>query len=410
MNIDLENKYKLSLDNIDKLIEEKNRIGADYFILLAERSGSSPQFEGAYILINSETSDFIGTVGGGLIEYRVISLTKELAKYSLSAEVLYTLSNQKASDLGMVCGGKNLLYIMPTDNSGLFNKQAFAVDCGELNDRDYIINSIKFLDRSRQIVDLSTKDKEQSTKIYSEYSKDASQLFIYREGPSFVDTKSFTESLTDEEINKITHLNKSENMILGEKKVFVYLAENEPRVFLAGGGHVSRAVSKLLGDLGWNHTVLEDRADMLKQEFFSDKANLVLTDLTKLPSSLVFTENDYICIMTRGHAYDYTVLKQVIRTNARYIGVMGSKRKLLKVRAQLAEDGFTDEEINSIYSPIGLDIDAVSLVEIAISIVAELIAVHRKKIYKNDSSNVENRTFGSSLKSCVGAKLPINRK
>ena len=159
---------------------------------------------------------------------RAICLAKDLAKYSLSAEILYTLNNQKASDLGMVCGGRNLLYILPIEGSVLFEKAASCSETeaestqskasnstAEINfsERDYIVNSLKFFDRSKVVKELSEKEEEQASAIYEEYGKDASQLVIYKEGPRFVKAEELVDNLSDEDIKQIVSLNKSENLL-----------------------------------------------------------------------------------------------------------------------------------------------------------------------------------------------------
>ncbi len=427
---ELRRKCESACRNIENLIEARKKLNANYFILLSERSGSTPQFEGAYILINTETGEFIGTVGGGLIEYKCISMAKDLAQENLSARVLYTLNNKEASDLGMVCGGRNLIYILPCNK----NEELFRlpdINLSQLGDDEleklYVENLLKYINTTLACECLDKGETYKS--IYDKYSSDASKLELYKDGPHFANV--FDSSLEEEDLreapreenisdisigskeaplkelrDELVELNKSCNVEILSKKVFVFMAETEPRVIIAGGGHVSRAVSSLLGQLGWNHIILEDRDEILKEEFFSPLAALWKVDLENLPDELCLGDNDYVCIMTRGHMHDYIVLKQVLRKGARYIGVMGSKRKLTTVRSKLAEDGFTDSEINSIYSPIGLDISAVSLMEIAISVVAEIIAVHRKQIHINENE----KTYGRGLKDSVGIHLPIRKK
>lgn len=112
---------------------------------------------------------------------------------------------------------------------------------------------------------------------------------------------------------------------------------------------------------------------------FSHAYKCIVGDFEQIDNYIDVQTEDYICIMTRGHLSDYAVQKQILKTPASYIGVMGSRRKTLTLREKLLADGFTEAEIDRCKSPIGLSIHAETPAEIAISIAGELIALRAKR-------------------------------
>ena len=151
--------------------------------------------------------------------------------------------------------------------------------------------------------------------------------------------------------------------------------EEETRVFLFGGGHVARALSKALALAEFSVEVWDDRPGMATGDFFPDAA---ACRCGPYPGALeilpVMTEEDFVVVMTHGHQADFEVLSQVLRTPVKYIGCIGSKGKAAAVRERLSAAGFTEEDIRRIHSPIGLPIGGKSPGEIAISVAAQLIA------------------------------------
>lgn len=148
------------------------------------------------------------------------------------------------------------------------------------------------------------------------------------------------------------------------------------RVWVFGAGHVAQALVPLLDRLDFRCVVLDDRAEYASTEHFPAAEFVHTVDLEQL--SLNMSETDAACIMTRGHQSDYAVLRQVLHTNAGYIGLMGSSRKVAEIEARLRKEGFSREQIERVHMPIGTDISADTLMEIAVSIAGELI-LHRAR-------------------------------
>lgn len=150
----------------------------------------------------------------------------------------------------------------------------------------------------------------------------------------------------------------------------------KPTILIFGAGHVGKAIAPLTNFLGYTTIVIDDRPDFANRERFPDADELVvLDDFQDAFSSIQTDENSYIIIVTRGHTADYDVLKQALKNPHGYIGMIGSKNKVLEIYRMLLADGFSQEQLDRVYSPIGLPIHAETPEEIAVSIVAELIQV-----------------------------------
>ncbi len=151
--------------------------------------------------------------------------------------------------------------------------------------------------------------------------------------------------------------------------------KHQSRVIIFGGGHVSKETVPLLTKIGFNCTVYDDRAEFADKKSFPDAKELICDSYEDILSRVDIGPEDYVIIMTRGHQYDYEIQKQVLKTKARFIGVIGSRAKLDTIAAKLREDGFSDDDIGRFYAPLGLQIAAETPEEIAVSIAAELILV-----------------------------------
>jgi xanthine dehydrogenase accessory factor len=162
----------------------------------------------------------------------------------------------------------------------------------------------------------------------------------------------------------------------GTVEVFVEPILPQPTLYLFGGGHVSMAVAKAAEQAGFAICVIDDREAFANRERFP-MAREVFTTYENALEEISPNASSYLVIVTRGHKEDMRVLAWAVRTNARYIGMIGSKRKVISVYKALEKEGHRAEEFARVYAPMGLQIGALSPEEIAVSIVAELIAVRR---------------------------------
>src|SRR5437764_2552324 len=162
----------------------------------------------------------------------------------------------------------------------------------------------------------------------------------------------------------------------GTLEVFVEPILPQPVVYLFGGGHVSTAVAKAAHAAGFGIAVVDDREAFANKERFP-MAHEIHISYEEAFDKIQPNASSYLIVVTRGHRDDMRVLAWAVRTAARYIGMIGSKRKVLSVYQALEKEGYAPEEFARVYAPMGLDIGALSPEEIAISISAEMVAVRR---------------------------------
>src|ERR1700739_4869399 len=162
----------------------------------------------------------------------------------------------------------------------------------------------------------------------------------------------------------------------GTVEVFVEPILPQPTLYLFGGGHVSMAVAKAAEQAGFAICVIDDREAFANRERFP-MAGDVFTTYENAFEKICPNASSYLVIVTRGHKEDMRVLAWAVRTDARYVGMIGSKRKVMSVYKALEKEGYKPEEFERVYAPMGLDIGALSPEEIAVSIAAELVAIRR---------------------------------
>src|ERR1700747_3682440 len=162
----------------------------------------------------------------------------------------------------------------------------------------------------------------------------------------------------------------------GTLEIFVEPILPQPMVYVFGGGHVSMAMAKAASAAGFAIGVVDDREAFANLPRFP-MAQEVFTSYEQAFQKIQPNASTYLVIVTRGHKEDMRVLAWAVRTQARYVGMIGSKRKVLSVYKALQKEGYRMDEFERIYAPMGLDIGALSPEEIAVSTVAELVAVRR---------------------------------
>jgi xanthine dehydrogenase accessory factor len=162
----------------------------------------------------------------------------------------------------------------------------------------------------------------------------------------------------------------------GTVEIFVEPILPQPIVYLFGGGHVSTAVAKAAHAVGFGVAVIDDREAFANAQRFP-MAQEIYTNYQDAFDKLRPNSSSYLVIVTRGHKEDMRVLAWAVRTQARYVGMIGSKRKVLSVYKALEKEGYRMEEFERVFAPMGLDIGALSPEEIAVSVVGELVAVRR---------------------------------
>jgi xanthine dehydrogenase accessory factor len=163
----------------------------------------------------------------------------------------------------------------------------------------------------------------------------------------------------------------------GQLDVFVEPVLPVPRAFIFGAGHISKSLAKVANLAGFGTVVVDNREAFANRERFPDADQVHAQEYEDVFPQLGINETSYLIIVTRGHRDDMRVLNLAIATPARYIAMIGSKRKVLNVIRELEKEGVAREAFERIHAPMGLDIGAISPEEIAISVAAEMIAVRR---------------------------------
>lgn len=157
-------------------------------------------------------------------------------------------------------------------------------------------------------------------------------------------------------------------------RVVVELIRDKLHLVIFGAGHVGQSVALMSALLGYRVTVVDDRVEFASRKRLPDPAiNLLVSDYSTASGKLDLTSNTAVVIVTRGHQYDEVCLRSVLRSETRYVGMIGSKRRVLAVFDRLNREGFTRDELARVHAPIGLPIGARSPQEIAVSILAEII-------------------------------------
>lgn len=151
----------------------------------------------------------------------------------------------------------------------------------------------------------------------------------------------------------------------------------EPHLVLVGAGHVAQATSELAARSGWQVSIVDDRPDFANEGRFPEASEITVCEFDELGAAVRVGAASAVISMTRGHAEDLVVLRWALSTPARYVGVLGSRAKRARFLDQLEQEGVPRARLEEVHMPVGLQIGAESVPEIALSICAELVALRR---------------------------------
>lgn len=300
-------------------------------------SGATPRGAGARMLVG-HSGRICGTIGGGAVEYRAIQVAGTVLEEKASVTRDFCLNKEDVQNLGMICGGAVdvFFHFIPSRDEHVLAmtekaEQCFADGC-----------DLWF------ITDVCTGKNM--------------GLYTVNEGFWGIDAP--------EGLPLTRHPERFNNL-------FVEQINSRGKVYVFGGGHVAQELVPVLSHVGFRCVVMDDREEFTKKELFPTAEQIVLGDMRRIGDYLAITSEDYVCVMTRGHAYDTVVQAQILKCHPCYCGVIGSIHKAAGVRKALKEDfGLTEEELDLVTTPIGLDIKGETPAEIAISICAQMI-LHR---------------------------------
>lgn len=327
---------------------------------ILEKTGSAPRSEGAKMLIKQDLS-IDGTIGGGLVEALVIKAAAKIHQDRKFRVEEFLLSNKDAASLGMVCGGdvKILLeYIDWQDEKA----RGFFEEILTLHDK-----KIEFVVITK-IPQVGDENGPESNSLEKWACTETG--FYGRESDEIL-------SLV-KEIKENFYQLKYKEAYLQREGYFVEPIFNTENVCILGGGHIGKVLAQLCKNLGFYVSVVDDREEFANANRFSNVDEIVVAPGFENISDYVKINNhSFVIIVTRGHSYDKEVLAQMLLTDAKYIGMIGSSNKRNHVYQCLLEDGFSFTDLDRVYSPIGLPIHADTPEEIAVSIAAEMIKVRR---------------------------------
>lgn len=318
------------------------------------QSGSSPRTAGAKMIIRSDQS-IIGTIGGGLLEARVQQMAAELFQTKLAATREFDLTGAEAGQMDMICGGRLEVLVEYID----------ASDDRLLSIYEEIVAAVDKRKRVVLVTPIFTQGEDHVT----------NHSFLVKEDGSITGSFSgptrWVEKLLGQAKGRYPQVLQIE-----EKRFLVEPVSAYGTVYIFGAGHVSQKLALLTSLVDFRTVVLDDRPEFANRDHFTAADQVILLEsFDQACKALDIDQESYMIIVTRGHAHDKTVLAQALKTNAGYIGMIGSKRKRDTIYRALREEGFTDNDLKRVYSPIGLEIAAETPEEIAVSIVGELIKV-----------------------------------
>jgi xanthine dehydrogenase accessory factor len=184
----------------------------------------------------------------------------------------------------------------------------------------------------------------------------------------------------------------------GQMEVFIEPVEPAPDVYIFGAGHVGACLARMAHETGFRVHVVDDREKFADADRFPTGVDVVVDDIPAWLQSHRLPPTAYGVIVTRGHKHDLDALRALTPANLRYVGLIGSKAKVKRIFDALREEGSTPDMLSRVHAPIGLDIGAITPQEIAVSILAELIAVKHGRIAEPNVAAVTMRWDGALKK------------
>jgi len=340
------------IQSICDLLEQ----GEDFVLAtIVSRTGSTPRTAGTKMMIRAD-GRIVGTIGGGLVEAEVMKTARQVFETGGAVIRSFDLKVSKALDsMDMLCGGRLTVLI-----------ERIQADSGS-RDLYRTLHDVLKTGKKALLVGVLPESDESETPLQ--------RYLVTEDGVVPADSPQGPEELNA--VKRAARGQRAPVMLDAVGKRFLV----DPicitgTVYIFGAGHVSRHLARLTHMVDFRTVVLDDRPEFANAERFETADDIrVLKDFKTAFEKIAVDRDSYVVIVTRGHSYDKTVLEQALRTDAAYIGMIGSRRKRNAVYAALMKSGFTRADLDRVYSPIGINIGAETPEEIAVCIVAELIAV-----------------------------------
>ncbi|MBI3911541.1 MAG: XdhC family protein [Armatimonadetes bacterium] len=323
-------------------------------------AGSTPQKEGARAVFLAD-GRVLGTLGGGCMEAEARRKGLMLLRGGAPDLLALHLDDDFGWDDGLICGGTASIFLQPADR-----------DAAEVYEAALALQEARARGVFALIVAANNPDL-------------VGRACLYREGAGTVtplpDT-ALQAALAEAAAGLLREGREDpQRVALPTAGATAYLEPilPAPALFIAGAGHVGAALCHYAARAGFRVVVCDDRPSFANAERLPDAAEVIVDDIVATVRRWPKHPDTYFVLVTRGHRHDAVALREIIHTPVAYIGMIGSRRKVLTVYDQFLKDGLaTPEQLVRVHAPVGLNIGARTVDEIAISIVAELIWVRRK--------------------------------
>ena len=322
--------------------------------------GSTPQKPGAKLLIRQDGTG-VGTLGGGCVEGDIWFAAKEILRLGGGPEFKdYYLNEDVAARDGLVCGGTMYFYLEPVWEGSEFlpvaSEIVSAYEGGDPVSLATVVNAPE-----------------------GAPSNLGDKLLLRTDG-------SVTGTLGDPGLDsqaiqiaqRVADVGNAESWISDDgTELFVEGFTTPPTLVVVGGGHVGKATADLGHTLGYRVFVVDDRSEFANADRFPYAEQIIVAPYDQWHQQISLNINSYVVVATRGHRFDDMALESALATPARYIGLLGSRRKTLMIYQRLVRQGTGAERLKQVHSPIGLNIGALTPEELAVSILSEIIMVRR---------------------------------
>ena len=339
----------------DKIVDliKSNQIGA--YCTVVDTKGSTPQKPGSKLLILPDLQN-VGTLGGGCVEAEARQQAIQLIQGGNPRLLEFQLNSDYGWDDGLICGGNMRIFIdMPQSELDL---DIFT------HLRDLSGQKIPFVFAT--IIESEAKSQIGSKLLVSLCGQKFGSL-----GDRALETK------IENQLDKLLENNTPSIIRLENDTVSVFIEPIQPRqtLLIAGAGHIGQALCHLSSWLDFDVVVVDDRVDFASKDRLPEANRIIVGDIFEELRSYPIDSFTYVVIVTRGHNHDEEALHATVNSDARYIGLIGSRRKVKLIYEDLMELGISPERLERVYAPIGLDINSKTVPEIAVSIASQLIQV-----------------------------------
>jgi xanthine dehydrogenase accessory factor len=312
--------------------------------------GSAPAPVLSRMLLSRHGTVLAGTLGGGCTENDIRQAAVDLGTGGRASVVSFGLSEEHV-ELGPVCGGTIEVLIEPLTRAdrGVFESLKDTIDRGT----DALL-ATGLSEQGTVFLRTVIQEGHAADPFFSSAPPDVGlRVADYREGTG------------------------ARRWKVAEGEVIFQPFRGRPDAVIFGGGHVGQSIAHLAAFVGFRVTVIDDRMQFARADRFPTADCTHALSFDRSFDAIRVTRSTYIVIVTRGHQYDEMVLREALNTQAKYIGMIGSRRKVEVTFRHLREQGVPESRLRNVYTPIGLDIRASTVEEIAVSIVAEMILIRR---------------------------------